>query len=112
MPPTHDEELVPPGEYARRVDAERKAFENNTEIHNLPSICFYWLNRYILPQLSSLGHKDADSFFLNNFSGRITAQTGGVRCQRYAIFSASEPGTATLRSGSQPSCANQARAIL
>ena len=60
MPAGHDEE------YARRLDAERRAFENNTEVHDLPPICHYWLNRYILPQLSRLGYADADSFFIGN----------------------------------------------
>lgn len=66
-------------EYARRVDAERKAYENNTEVHDLPPICFYWLKRYILPQLASLGCTSADEFFLNNVERAYQRANAGTR---------------------------------
>jgi SAM-dependent methyltransferase len=52
--------------YASRVEAERRHYADNRHVHDLPPICFYWLNRYILPQLASLGYTSADRFFLSN----------------------------------------------
>jgi hypothetical protein len=58
---------APLTDYAERLQAERRAYHDNTAVHDLPEICFYWLmNRYILPQLSTFGFSGADSFFLTN----------------------------------------------
>jgi SAM-dependent methyltransferase len=53
-------------EYAARVEAEQRQYAQNEHVHDLPPICFYWLKRYILPQLASFGYAGADEFFLLN----------------------------------------------
>jgi SAM-dependent methyltransferase len=68
MPSSSGQEPVSAAEYSRRVEAERKQFDNDTDVHGLPRICFYWLNRYILPQLLALGYADADQFFRQNLA--------------------------------------------
>lgn len=45
---------------------EHRQYAQNVQVHDLPGICFYWLNRYILPQLQSFGYAGADEFFLLN----------------------------------------------
>jgi SAM-dependent methyltransferase len=62
-------------DYAKRLNDERAAYAEKTEVHDLPPICFYWLNRYILPQLEELGYSGADDFFLQNL--RETMARGG-----------------------------------
>jgi 2-polyprenyl-3-methyl-5-hydroxy-6-metoxy-1,4-benzoquinol methylase len=65
--------------YAARVAAERESYREETNVHDLPPICFYWLNRYILPQLASLGYASADEFFLRNLEGAYRSASGRRR---------------------------------
>jgi SAM-dependent methyltransferase len=53
-------------EYEDRVEAERRQYANNVAVHDLPPICFYWLRKYILPQLEAFGYAGADEFFQLN----------------------------------------------
>lgn len=71
------------GEYEARVAEERRQYAENEEIHALPGICFYWLTKYILPQLASFGYAGADEFFLLNleraYDGAAVGGCGRVR---------------------------------
>ncbi|HVW86267.1 MAG TPA: class I SAM-dependent methyltransferase [Bryobacteraceae bacterium] len=72
--------------YAERVESERRAYKDNANVHDLPPICFYWLNRYILPQLARLGVESADQFFLRNL--RSAAERAGTRRKRFISIGA------------------------
>jgi SAM-dependent methyltransferase len=63
------------GGYAARIEAERETYRDRKEVHDLPPICFYWLNRYILPELREFGYPDAHIFFLKNL---LRATEGGA----------------------------------
>ena len=52
--------------YETRVAEEQRQYAENENVHDLPGICFYWLNKYILPQMASFGYAGADEFFLLN----------------------------------------------
>ena len=66
-------------EYAKRVAGELRQYAENEDVHALPGICFYWLTKYILPQLASFGYAGADEFFLLNLERAYDAAAGGVR---------------------------------
>ena len=52
--------------YEDRVAEETRQYAANEKVHDLPGICFYWLNRYILPQMASFGYAGAEEFFFLN----------------------------------------------
>ena len=66
-------------EYAARIEEEREAYRERTEVHDLPPICFYWLNRYILPELREFGYPDAHAFFLKNLLRAAEGTAGKSR---------------------------------
>src|SRR6266436_2406347 len=53
-------------DYGARCEAEQQSYKDQTNVHDLPPICFYWLNRHILPQMASLGVASGDDFFVSN----------------------------------------------
>ena len=71
---------MPTDDYAARCDAERKQYKDQTEVHDLPAICFYWLNRYILPEMARLGVTSADQFFASNLL-QVTEAAGMKPCR-------------------------------
>ena len=48
------------------VVAEKFKFRHTDEIHHLPEIYHYWSNKYLAPQIGSLGYIGIDDFFLKN----------------------------------------------
>src|SRR5579872_5660726 len=65
-------------DYAARAATERHNYGQKKKIHDLPPICFYWLNRFILPQLASLGYTSPEDFFRKNLQ-RAYEQNSGQR---------------------------------
>src|SRR5438132_6957595 len=72
--------------YAELLEKERQAYNENSDVHDLPPICFYWLNRYILPQLANFGYTGADHFFLVNL--RRSYEQSGRRTRRFLSIGA------------------------
>ncbi|MES1260649.1 MAG: class I SAM-dependent methyltransferase [Acidobacteriota bacterium] len=70
---------MPPDDYAARCEAERDHYRDQTEVHDLPGICFYWLNRYILPEMARLGVSSADEFFASNLLRAFAASRSKSR---------------------------------
>lgn len=50
-------------DYGDRIAAERRLFNEETSVHDLPRICFYWLDKWILPKLRTLGVQGATEMF-------------------------------------------------
>ena len=65
-------------DYEARLQAERQTYKDNTHVHDLPRICFYWLNRYILPELAALGVQSAEHLFLQNLKAVCASSPGRV----------------------------------
>src|SRR5690606_41752574 len=38
-------------DYLRRIENERKAFDNQVQVHDLPEIFHYWSHKYLGPKL-------------------------------------------------------------
>jgi SAM-dependent methyltransferase len=62
-------------DYAARQTAELNQYKDQTEVHDLPPICFYWLNRYILPEMQQLGITSVDQFFASNLLKALDQST-------------------------------------
>jgi SAM-dependent methyltransferase len=77
---------MPPDDYSTRIEAERAHYKDQTQVHDLPGICFYWLNRYILPEMARLGVTSADQFFASNLL-RAYRQAGS-RTRRFISLGA------------------------
>ncbi|MDX2270094.1 MAG: class I SAM-dependent methyltransferase [Bryobacter sp.] len=52
--------------YAERMARELRHYEETTEVHDLPPAFHYWSNRYVRPQLESLGFASPDDFLLRS----------------------------------------------
>jgi SAM-dependent methyltransferase len=68
-----------PADYAARHAAELTQYNDQTEVHHLPPICFYWLNRYILPEMQQLGVTSADQFFASGLAKSYQQSTRKTR---------------------------------
>jgi 2-polyprenyl-3-methyl-5-hydroxy-6-metoxy-1,4-benzoquinol methylase len=51
------------GDYAARLIAEQRAYDDCIDVHELPSIFHYWSNRYLRPKLESFGFSSPNDFF-------------------------------------------------
>jgi 2-polyprenyl-3-methyl-5-hydroxy-6-metoxy-1,4-benzoquinol methylase len=70
---------MPSDDYSARLKAEREQYKDQAEVHDLPEICFYWLTRYILPELARLGVSSADQFFASNLLAAYERGSGTRR---------------------------------
>ena len=73
-------------DYEIRIAQEKRQYAENAQVHDLPPICFYWLKKYILPQLQSFGYAGADEFFLLNLKRAYEA--AGSRQRRFLSIGA------------------------
>lgn len=71
-------------DYATRIEAERAAYRDADKVAGLPPICFYWLDRYILPQMTSLGHPSLEHFFSTHFL-KCIERAGGRPCRFLSV---------------------------
>lgn len=53
------------GDYEQRVANERKAYDEQIEVHDLPAIATYWSERYIRPMVEEFGFVQAEQLFAN-----------------------------------------------
>lgn len=50
-------------EYEAKLAAERRTFDSQTEVHNLPEIFHYWSNKFLRPMFEAYGFSNPDQFF-------------------------------------------------
>jgi SAM-dependent methyltransferase len=50
--------------YAKKIEAERKTFSEQVNVHDLPGIYHYWSNKYLLPLFKPFGFTCPDSFYV------------------------------------------------
>lgn len=53
-----------PGSYQRRIEREKQAFNEYTNVHELPKIFYYWSNKHLAPKFHRFGITDPEQFFL------------------------------------------------
>lgn len=49
--------------YGQRLANELRAYENDSDVHDLPPIFHYWSNKYLLPKLQMHGIQHPEHFF-------------------------------------------------
>ncbi|MGH8092748.1 MAG: methyltransferase domain-containing protein [Chthoniobacterales bacterium] len=64
--------------YEARLSTELSNFQQITNVHDLPGICHYWSNKYLLPKIISLGFNSLEHFFLHYI--RKSAEREPSRC--------------------------------
>lgn len=69
-------------DYAERLSREQEIFNDQTEVHDLPSIYHYWSNTHLRPQLEQFGFSNPDEFFALYL--RQAACDTGDQCLRFA----------------------------
>jgi SAM-dependent methyltransferase len=47
------------------MDAEQRAYQNVTEVHDLPQIYHYWSNKFLRPMVEEFGFSHPDHLFVN-----------------------------------------------
>ena len=60
-------------DYNLRSKQELEAFNNNTNIHELPSIFHYWSNKYLKPIIEQYGMSHPDDLYINHIIESISA---------------------------------------
>ena len=63
--------------YAKRVAAERKAFDSVSEVHDLPPIAHYWSDKYIRPMVEEFGFNMPEQLFAK-YLALSAARAGGT----------------------------------
>jgi SAM-dependent methyltransferase len=71
--------------YAEKVTRELSEYENRETVHDLPQIFHYWANKFLAPQLRSLGFDSFDDFFAFHIGGRCGKS--GENCEIVSLGS-------------------------
>ena len=50
--------------YKARVEAERRTFSDNINVHDLPEIFHHWSHKYLLPKLADHGYANLEDVFV------------------------------------------------
>jgi len=62
IPPASEQQRADPA-YVARLEAERRTFDNDEFVHQLPQIFHYWSNKYLRPMFEAYGFSHPDDFF-------------------------------------------------
>ncbi len=58
-----DDNATEDASYASRIAQERRIFDSQVEVHDLPPIFHYWSNKWLRPRLELFGFSNPDEFF-------------------------------------------------
>jgi SAM-dependent methyltransferase len=69
-------------DYQASIEAEKRRYENCTDVHDLPAIFHYWSNRFVRPKLEPFGFTDTPGMFRKYLD--LQCKTGGHGTRRFA----------------------------
>ena len=73
-------------DYEAKLAAERRTFDSQTEVHNLPEIFHYWSNKFLRPIFEEYGFSNPDQFFAK-YLAEAAHRTGSAQPRFLSIGS-------------------------
>jgi len=73
-------------DYSDRIAAEQRLFNENTKVHDLPAIYYYWSDKWVLPKLRAFRIEGAPEMFEECLTGHC--QRPGTHQRRFVSIGA------------------------